>query len=64
MPNAAAASQHPDQDRELSVDESWSSDNGNRGTQNGSNGSRVPKRKRPLTVSYVIFAASTMREQN
>lgn len=60
MPNASVEQlNYPgDQDREQSADEFWSdhdSDHNNLVAQNGSNGSRTLKRKRPLTVSYVYL---------
>lgn len=60
MPNTSVEHNYPgNQDREQSADEFWSdrdSDNNHFAGQDELNGSRALKRKRPLTVSYVIFA--------
>lgn len=74
MPNAAAtvsAQQTPpasrlvgdqDQDRDHSADESWSAADSDldRFPPNGSTASNALKRKRPLTVSYVLFSAPVL----
>lgn len=59
MPNTAVEQlDYPgNQDREHSADDFWSdreSDNNHSAGQDELNGSRALKRKRPLTVSYVI----------
>ena len=60
MPNSAVDQlNYPgSHEREQSADEFWSdleSDNNHSATQDELNGSRALKRKRPLTVSYVIL---------